>query len=76
MLLNYFYIVPGATRFAAMFPVLSLVMITIAVILGILGNIRQDGKTFLAAIISILAGELTFLNNIDKLYTIVQGWSA
>lgn len=39
-----------------MFPVLSLVMITVAVILGVLGNIKQDVKTFLAAVISILAG--------------------
>ncbi|XP_053389775.1 voltage-dependent calcium channel gamma-5 subunit-like isoform X2 [Mercenaria mercenaria] len=45
-----------ATRVAAMFPVVALVMITIAVILGIIGNIRRDIKTLLAAVISILGG--------------------
>lgn len=45
-----------ATRVAAMFPVVALVMITVAVILGIIGNIRRDIKTLLAAVISILGG--------------------
>ncbi|XP_060589165.1 voltage-dependent calcium channel gamma-5 subunit-like [Ruditapes philippinarum] len=45
-----------ATRMAAMFPVVALVMITIAVILGIIGNIRRDIKTLLAAVVSILGG--------------------
>lgn len=48
--------VSGATRVAAMFPVVSLVMIIMAVILGIIGNIRKDIKTLLAAVISILGG--------------------
>jgi len=42
-----------------MFPVVALVLILIAVILGILGNIRQDIKTLMAAVISILAGAVT-----------------
>ncbi|XP_052262711.1 voltage-dependent calcium channel gamma-5 subunit-like [Dreissena polymorpha] len=50
------YAILRATRMAAMFPVVSLVMITVAVILGILGNIRQDMKTLFAAVIFVLAG--------------------
>ncbi|KAL4239580.1 regulation of AMPA receptor [Mactra antiquata] len=50
------YAIMRATRMAAMFPVVSLVMIIVAVILGIIGNIRKDIKTLLAAVISILGG--------------------
>jgi hypothetical protein len=41
---------------AALFPVLALVMMTVAIILSVLGNIRQDIKTMVAGVIYILAG--------------------
>ncbi|KAL3875764.1 hypothetical protein ACJMK2_033682 [Sinanodonta woodiana] len=51
----------SATRFAALFPVFSLVMLTMAVILGIIGNLKQDVRTLLASVISVIAGSYTYI---------------
>ena len=48
---------------AALFPVCALVMITIGVIFGILGNVKQDFKTLLAAVVFILSGMLLCFNS-------------
>ncbi|KAK3590835.1 hypothetical protein CHS0354_024572 [Potamilus streckersoni] len=50
------FAIMSATRFAALFPVFSLVLLTIAVILGIIGNLKQDVRTLFASVISVLAG--------------------
>ena len=57
---------------AALFPVCALVMITIGVIFGILGNVKQDFKTLLAAVVFILSGKLhsfnQFLNRLTPMF--------
>ncbi|XP_060063473.1 voltage-dependent calcium channel gamma-7 subunit-like [Ylistrum balloti] len=45
-----------SNRVAAMIPVISLILLTIAAVLSVLGNLRQDIKTLISAVIYILAG--------------------
>lgn len=45
-----------SNRVAAMIPVLSLILLTVAAVLSVLGNLRQDIKTLISAVIYILAG--------------------
>ncbi|OWF36559.1 hypothetical protein KP79_PYT03115 [Mizuhopecten yessoensis] len=46
-----------SNRVAAMIPVISLILLTIAAVLSVLGNLRQDIKTLISAVIYILAGK-------------------
>ncbi|KAJ8319351.1 hypothetical protein KUTeg_004442 [Tegillarca granosa] len=45
-----------ANRVAVLFPVIALLLLIVGSILSVLGNIRQDCKTLIAAVIYILSG--------------------
>ena len=61
--MNLHLSIAEAIRVAALFPVCALVMITIGVIFGILGNVKQDFKTLLAAVVFILSGKQKSFNH-------------
>ena len=52
-----FRVFTGSNRAASIFPVASLVLLTVATVLSVVGNIKRDFKTLVSAVTYILAGK-------------------